>query len=64
MNRTQWDRARVEQYAQRTKQDLEHARYFLHRIYTQNGGLNMAAVDAQIDPNVDIEFKSSSRPTN
>lgn len=61
MNRTQWDRARVEQYAERTGQELEHARYFLHRVYTENGGLNLAAVDAQIDPNVDFEFQSDRK---
>ena len=64
MNRTEWDRKRVDQYAARTNQPLEHARYYLHRIYTEEGRLNLAAVDAQIDPNVDIEFKSCNRPVS
>ena len=62
MNRTQWDRARVEQYAERTKTPLEDARYFLHRLYTQEGILNQWAVDDEVDPHVDEEFQSHNRP--
>lgn len=64
MTRTEWDRARVEQYAGRTKQSLADARYYLHRLYTQQGGLDLAAVDAVVDPVVDEAYQSHNRPVS
>ncbi|GAB2571978.1 hypothetical protein [Spirosoma areae] len=62
MNRTEWDRARVEQYAERTNQSLTEARYHLHRLYMP--GCNVEAVDAKVDPHVDEVFKSQNRPVS
>ncbi|MBD2700119.1 hypothetical protein IC229_05700 [Spirosoma sp. BT702] len=62
MTRIEWDRARVEQYADRKGITLEEARQNLLLLYKRHCDLD--ALDTEVDPVVDESFKSFNRPKN
>ncbi len=59
MNLTQWNRARVDQYAQRQNLSQEEARRKLLRIYGPR--LDVEAVDKEMDPVLDERYQSINR---